>query len=106
MPCSLELVEKQTDWESTQLKNVTISIHKVDVVCVQDIKDYCLFKLLFHEDNLEYDCCIREKISGEIRCNQARNTPWLEAFNVVLVMLQGVLVLCFPAFPLVLPTLF
>jgi len=86
------------------LKNVTISIHKVDVVCVQDIKDYSLFELLFHEDNLEYDCCIREKISGEIRCNQsARNTPWLEAFNVVLLILQGVLVLYFPAFPLVLP---
>ena len=86
------------------LKNVTISIHKVDVACVQDIKDYSLFELLFHEDNLEYDCCIREKISGEIRCNQsARNTPWFEAFNVVLIMLQGVLVLCFPAFPLVLP---
>ena len=86
------------------LKNVTISSHKVDVVCVQDIKDYSLFKLLFHEDNLEYDCCVREKISGEIRCNQsARNTPWLEAFNVVLFMLQGVLVLYFPAFPLVLP---
>ena len=83
-------------------KNVTISIHKVDVVCVQDIKDYGLFEFLFHEDNLEYDCCIGEKISGEIRCNQsARNTPWLEAFNVVLIMLQGVLVLFFP--PLVLP---
>ena len=89
---------------SVLLKNVTISIHKVDVVCVQDIKDYSLFEFLFHEDNLEYDCCIGEKISGEIRCNQsARNTPWLEAFNVVLIMLQGVLVLFFPAFPLVLP---
>ena len=54
---------------SALLKNVTISIHKVDVVCVQDIKDYSLFEFLFHEDNLEYDCCIGEKISGEIRCN-------------------------------------
>ena len=89
---------------SALLKNVTITIHKVDVVCVQDIKDYKWFQLLYHEDNLEYDCCIREKISGEIRCNQsARNTPWLEAFNVVLFMLQGVLVLYFPAFPLALP---
>ena len=86
------------------LKNVTISIHKVDVVCVQNIIDYSLFELLFHENNLEYDCCIREKISGEIRCNQsARNTPWLDAFNVVVIMLQGVLVLYFPAFPLVIP---
>ena len=38
---------------SALLKNVTISIHKVDVVCVQDIKDYSLFEFLFHEDNLE-----------------------------------------------------
>ena len=89
---------------SALLKNVTRTIHKVDVVCVQDIKDYNLFQLLYHEDNLEYDCCIREKISGKIRCNQpAKNTPWLEAFKVVLVMLQGVLVLYFPAFPLALP---
>ena len=89
---------------SALLKNVTISIHKVDVVCVQDIKDYSLFEFLFHEGNLEYDCCIGEKISREIRCNQsARNTPWLEAFNVVLIMLQGFLMLFFPAFPLVLP---
>ena len=89
---------------SALLKNVTISIHKVDVVCVQDIKDYKWFQLLYHEDNLEYDCCIREKISGEIRCNQsARNTPWLEAFNVVLFILLGVWVFYFPAFPLALP---
>ena len=53
MPCSLELVvSKKSDWECA-LKNVTISIHKVDVVCVQDIKDYSLFEFLFHEDNLE-----------------------------------------------------
>ena len=89
---------------SALLKNVTRTIHKVDVVCVQDIKDYNFFQLLYHDDNLEYDCCIREKISGEIRCNQsARNSPWLEAFNVVLLMLQGVLVLYFPALPLALP---
>ena len=89
---------------SAQLKNVTITIHKEDVVCVQDIKDYNWFQLLYHEDNLEYDCCIREKISGEIRCNQsARNTPWLEAFNVVLFILLGVWVFYFPAFPLALP---
>ena len=89
---------------SALLKNVTRTIHKEDVVCVQDIKDYNWFQLLYHEDNLEYDCCITEKISGEIRCNQsARNTPWIEAFNVVLLMLQGVLVLYFPAFPLVIP---
>ena len=89
---------------SALLKNVTISIHKVDVVCVQDIKDYNWFQLLYHEDNLEYDCCIREKISGEIRCNQsARNSPWLEAFNVVLFILLGVWVFYFPAFPLALP---
>ena len=89
---------------SALLKNVTITIHKVDVVCVQDIKDYNWFQLLYHEDNLEYDCCIREKISGEIRCNQsARNTPWLEAFNVVLFILQGVLAFYVPAFPLALP---
>ena len=89
---------------SALLKNVTISIHKVDVVCVQDIKDYNWFQLLHHEDNLEYDCCIREKISGEIRCNQsARNSPWLEAFNVVLFILLGVWVFYFPAFPLALP---
>ena len=89
---------------SALLKNVTITIHKEDVVCVQDIKDYNWFQLLYHEDNLEYDCCIREKISGEIRCNQsARNTPWLEAFNVVLFILLGVWVFYFPAFPLALP---
>ena len=89
---------------SALLKNVTISIHKVDVVCVQDIKDYNWFQLLYHEDNLEYDCCIRENISGEIRCNQsARNSPWLEAFNVVLFILLGVWVFYFPAFPLALP---
>ena len=89
---------------STLLKNVTRTIHKEDVVCVQDIKDYNWFQLLYHEDNLEYDCCITEKISGEIRCNQsARNTAWIEAFDVVLLMLQGVLVLYFPAFPLVIP---
>ena len=89
---------------SALLKNVTRTIHKVDVVCVQDIKDYNFFQLLYHDDNLEYDCCIREKIFGEIRCNQsARNSPWLEAFNVVLLMLQGVLVLYFPALPLALP---
>ena len=87
---------------SALLKNVTITIHKEDVV--QDIKDYNWFQLLYHEDNLEYDCCIREKISGEIRCNQsARNTPWLEAFNVVLFILLGVWVFYFPAFPLALP---
>ena len=86
------------------LKNDTITIHKVDVVCVPDIRDYSFFELLYYEDNIEYDCCIREKISGEIRCNQSdRNSPWLEAFNVVLVMLQGVLVLYFPAFPPALP---
>ena len=50
------------------LKNVTITIHKVDVVCVPDIRDYSFFELLYYEDNIEYDCCIREKISGEIRC--------------------------------------
>ena len=89
---------------SALLKNVAITIHKVDVVCVQDIKDYKWFQLLYHEDNLEYDCCVREKISGEIRCNQsARNTPWLEAFNVVLFILLGVWVFYFPAFPLALP---
>ena len=56
------------------LKNVTISIDKVDVVCVRKIKDYSFLELLFRENNLEYDCCIREKISGELRCNQtARN---------------------------------
>ena len=89
---------------SALLKNVTRTIHKEDVVCVQDIKDYKWFQLLYHEDNLEYDCCITEKISGEIRCNQsARNTAWIEAFNVVLLMLEGVLVLYFPAFPLVIP---
>ena len=89
---------------SALLKNVTITIHKEDVVCVHDIKDYNWFQLLYHEDNLEYDCCIREKISGEIRCNQsARNTPWLEAFNVVLFILLGVWVFYFPAFPLALP---
>ena len=89
---------------SALLKNVTRTVHKEDVVCVQDIKDYKWFQLLYHEDNLEYDCCITEKISGEIRCNQsARNTAWIEAFNVVLLMLEGVLVLYFPAFPLVIP---
>lgn len=89
---------------SALLKNVTRTIHKEDVVCVQDIKDYKWFQLLYHEDNLEYDCCITEKISGKIRCNQsARNTAWIEAFNVVLLMLEGVLVLYFPAFPLVIP---
>ena len=89
------------------LKNVTRTIHKVgeaDAVCVQEIKYYTFFQLLYNEDNLEYDCCIREKNSVEIRCNQsARNSPWLEAFNVVLLMLQGVLVLYFPALPLALP---
>ena len=89
---------------SALLKNVTRTIHKEDVVCVQDIKDYNFFQLLYHDDNLEYDCCIREKISGEIRCNQsARNTPWLEAFNVVLFILLEVWVFYFPAFPLALP---
>ncbi|XP_073248994.1 uncharacterized protein [Porites lutea] len=89
------------------LKNVTRTNHKVgevDVVCVQVIKYYTYFQLLYHEDNLEYDCCIREKNSMEIRCNQsARTTVWLEAFNVVLLILQGVLMLCFPGFPRALP---
>ena len=89
------------------LKNVTRTTHKVgeaDVVCVQEIKYYTFFQLLYNEDNLEYDCCIREKNSVEIRCNQsARTTVWLEAFNVVLLILQGVLLLCFPASPLALP---
>ena len=89
---------------SALLKNVTISIDKEDVVCVKDIKDYNVFQVLYYEGNLEYDCCIREKNSVEIRCNQsARTTVWLEAFNVVLFILQGVLALCFPAFPLALP---
>ena len=86
------------------LKNFTRTIHEVDVVCVQDIKDYTFFQLLYHGDNLQYDCCIREKNSVEIRCNQsARTTVWLEAFNVVLLILQGVLMLCFPRFPLAQP---
>ena len=89
---------------SLLLTNVTRIIHKEDVVCVHDIKGYNWFQLLYHEDNLEYDCCIREKISGEIRCNlSARNTPWLEAFNVVLFILLGVWVFYLPAFPLALP---
>ena len=89
---------------SSLLKDVTRTIHKEDVVCVQYIKDYNWFRLLYYEDNLEYDCCITEKISGEIRCNQsAKTTVWLEAFIVVLLILQGVLVLCFPGFPLALP---
>ena len=89
---------------SLLLTNVTRIIHKEDVVCVPDIKDYNWFRLLYYEDNLEYDCCITEKISGEIRCNQsAKTTVWLEAFIVVLLILQGVLVLCFPGFPLALP---
>ena len=86
------------------LKNVTISIHKEGVVCVQDVKDYNLFQLLYYGHNLGYDCCIREKNSVGIRCNQSvRTTVWLDAFNAVLFMLQLVLVLYFPAFPLALP---
>ena len=86
------------------LKNVTISIHKEGVVCVQDVKDYNLFQLLYYGHNLEHDCCIREKNSVGIRCNQSvRTTVWLDAFNAVLFMLQLVLVLYFPAFPLALP---
>ena len=89
---------------SALLKNVTISIHKEGVVCVQDVKDYSLFQLLYYGHNLKYDCCIREKNSVGIRCNQSvRTTVWLDAFNAALFMLQLVLVLYFPAFPLALP---
>ena len=89
---------------SALLKNVTISIHKEGVVCVRDVKDYNLFQLLYYGHNLEYGCCIREKNYVGIRCNQSvRTTVWLDAFNAVLFMLQFVLVLYFPAFPLALP---
>ena len=43
------------------------------------------------------------KFLGRFVATSLLETPWLEAFNVVLIMLQGVLVFFFPAFPLVLP---